>query len=177
MGAGLLGALKLVLAMQASQAALAGTIRDGESGEPLAGAAVTLTDVDRATLSDSAGRYRLIAVPPGPQHLSVKRIGYLPRTIHALVPGQGELEIDLSLHPVPLQLPTIVVRSTVTVRGLEPGDSPPLPDRGISAAAVRNHPLLAEPDGFLALSGGEIAIDPEAPRGGHARGGASGQKA
>jgi hypothetical protein len=75
MGAGLLGALKLVLAVQAGQAAVAGTIRDGEGGKPLAGAVVTLTDVDRATVSDSAGRYRLSAVPPGPQHLSVKRIG------------------------------------------------------------------------------------------------------
>jgi hypothetical protein len=177
MDAGLLGALELVLAVQASQAAVAGTIRDGEGGEPLAGAVVTLTDVDRSTVSDSAGRYRLSAVPPGPQHLSVKRIGYAPRIIHVLVPGQGELEIDLSLNPVPLQLPTIVVRSTVAVRGLEQGDSTPYPDRGISAAALRNHPLLAEPDGLLALSGGEIAIDPEAPSGVHVRGGASDQTA
>jgi hypothetical protein len=177
MGAELLGALKLVLAVQASQAAVVGTIRDGESGAPLAGAVVTLTDADRATVSDGSGRYRLSAVPPGPQHLSVKRIGYSPRIIHALVPGQGDLEIDLSLQPVPLHLPTIVVRSRVAVRGLEQGDSTPFPDRGISAAALRNHPLLAEPDGFLALSGGEVAIGPEAPSGVHVRGGASDQTA
>ena len=175
MGSEIIGALKLVLAVQASQAAVAGTIRDGESGTPLANAAVTLTDMDRATLTDSAGRYRLGAVPAGPQHLSVKRIGYSPRTIHALVPGRGELEIALSLHPVPLQLPTIVVRSTIPIRGLETGDSTPFPDRGISAAALRNHPLLAEPDGFLALSGGEVVISPEAPSGVHVRGGASDQ--
>jgi len=177
MGSELLGALKLVLAVQASQAAVAGTIRDGESGAPLADAVVTLTDLDRAAPTDSAGRYRLTAVPPGPQHLSVKRIGYSPRTIHALVPGTGALQIDLSLHPVPLQLPTIVVRSTVAIRGLEAGDDTPFPDRGISAAALRNHPLLAEPDGFLALSGGEVAISPEAPSGVHVRGGASDQTA
>ncbi len=177
MGAGLLGALELMLAVQAGQATVAGTIRDGESGTPLADAVVTLTDLDRATLSDGRGRYRLSAVPAGPQHLSIKRIGYSPRTIHALVPGEGELEIDLSLHPVPLHLPTIVVRSRVAVRGLEPGDTTPFPDRGISVAALRNHPLLAEPDGFHGLSGGEIAIDPEAPSGVHVRGGASDQTA
>jgi hypothetical protein len=177
MAAELLGALKLVLAVQVSQAAVEGTIHDGESGAPLAGAVVTLTDVARADVSDSAGRYRLIAVPPGPQHLSVRRIGYSPRTIHALVPGQGELEIDLSLHPVPLHLPTIVVLSRVAVRGVEQRDSTPFPDRGISAAALRNHPLLAEPDGLLGLSGGEIAIGPEAPSGVHVRGGASDQTA
>lgn len=177
MGPELLGALKVVLAVQASQAALVGTIRDGESGAPLAGAAVALTDLDRNAVSDSTGRYRLSAVPSGPQHLSVKRIGYAPRTMHALIPGQGQLEIDLSLHPAPLQLPIIVVRSSVAVRGLEEGDDTPFPGRGISAAALRNHPLLAEPDGFLALSGGEIAISPEAPSGIHVRGGASDQTA
>jgi hypothetical protein len=173
----LLGAVRLMLAVQASQATVAGTIRDQESGAPLDGAVVALTDLDRAAVSDRSGRYRLDAVPPGPQHLSVKHIGYAPCTIHALVPGQGSLDIDFSLHPMPLQMPTIVVRSTVAVRGLEEGDSTPYPDRGISAAALRNHPLLAEPDGFLALGGGEISISPEAPSGIHVRGGASDQTA
>ncbi|MBA3319280.1 MAG: carboxypeptidase-like regulatory domain-containing protein, partial [Gemmatimonadales bacterium] len=177
MGPEFLGALKLVLAVQASQAALAGTIRDGESGMPLAGAVVALTDLDREAVSDSLGRYRLSAVPSGPQHLSVKRIGYSPRTMHALFPSQGELKIDLSLNPAPVQLPTLVVRSRVAVRGLETGEATSYPDRSISAAALRNHPLLAEPDGFLGLSGGEIAVTPEAPSGIHVRGGASDQTA
>ena len=60
---------KSVLAVQASQASVAGTIRDGESGAPLPDAVVTLTDVDRAALSDGSGRYGLSAVPPGPLHL------------------------------------------------------------------------------------------------------------
>jgi hypothetical protein len=83
----LLGAVKLVLAMQASQATVAGTIRDQESGAPLDGAVVALTDLDRAVVSDASGSYRLDGVPPGPQHLSVKHIGVAPRTVHALVPG------------------------------------------------------------------------------------------
>jgi hypothetical protein len=47
----------------------------------------------------------------------------------------------------------------------------------LSAAAVRNHPLLAEPDVFLALGGGEIVMYPESPSGIHVRGGASDQTA
>ncbi|HWB42427.1 MAG TPA: TonB-dependent receptor, partial [Gemmatimonadales bacterium] len=174
---GLLGALELLLAVQASQAVVAGTIRDGESGGPLGGVVVTLTDLDRGAVSDAAGRYRLTDVPAGPQHLTVKRVGYAPRTIHALVPGEGRLDLDLSLRPLPLHLPTIVVRSPISVRGREAGDSTPFPDRGISSAAIRNHPLLAEPDGFLALGGGEVTIAPEAPAGVHLRGGASDQTA
>jgi hypothetical protein len=173
MAPGLLGALTWVLAVQAGQPAVAGTIRDGESGAPLSGAVVTLTDADRSAVTDAEGRYRLQATDAGPQHLSVKRIGYEPRTVHALVPGDGVLNLDLSLHPLPLQLPTIVVRSTVAIRGLETTDAPNILDRSISAAALRNHPLLAEPDGFLALTGGSVSAAPEAPEGVHLHGGAS----
>jgi hypothetical protein len=106
-------------AVQASQAVVGGIIRDGGSGTPLAEAVVTLTDLDRATLTDSTGRYRFTDVPAGPQHLIVKRIGYSPRTLHALVPGDGLVEIDLSLRPVPMHLPTIVVQSGVPIRGVD----------------------------------------------------------
>ena len=173
MAPGLLGALTWVLAVQAGQPAVAGTIRDGESGAPLSGAVVTLTDADRSVVTDAEGRYRLDATAAGPQHLSVKRIGYEPRTVHALVPGDGVLRLDLSLRPHPLQLPTIVVRATVAIRGLETTEPPDVLDRSISAAALRNHPLLAEPDGFLALTGGSVSAAPEAPEGVHLHGGAS----
>ncbi|MGH7579887.1 MAG: TonB-dependent receptor [Gemmatimonadales bacterium] len=175
MAPGLIGAFEVLLAVQAGQADVGGTIRASGSGAPLAEAVVTLTDLDRSTVADSAGRYRLSDVPAGPQHLSVKRIGYSPRTIHALVPGEGMVEIDLSLRPVPMRLPTIVVHSVVPIRGLEAGDRPGFLDRGITAAAIRTHPLLAEPDGFLALSGGEIGTGLETPSGVHVRGGASDQ--
>jgi hypothetical protein len=173
MAAGLLGALTWVLAVQAGQPAVAGTIRDGESGALLPGAVVTLTDANRSVATDAEGRYRLEATDAGPQHLSVKRIGYEPRTVHALVPGDGVLRLDLSLRPLPLQLPTIVVRSTIAMRGLDSTEPPDVLDRSISAAALRNHPLLAEPDGFLALTGGSVSAAPEAPEGVHLHGGAS----
>jgi hypothetical protein len=173
----LLGALKVIVAVQATQAAVRGTIRDSESGAPLAGAIVTLTDLDLSAVSDSAGRYRMSSVPAGPQHLTVRRIGYSPRTLHALVPGEGEVEIDLALPSVAVHLPTIVVRSGVAIRGAEDGDDTAFPDRGISAAAIRNSPLLAEPDGFLALSGGEVVMSPESPSGINVRGGAADQTA
>ncbi len=172
---GLLGLANVLLLVQAPQSSIAGTIRDGDSGEPLADAIVALPDLDRSMLSDSAGGYSFADVPPGPQHLTIQRIGYSPRTLHALVPGDGRLQIDIALHPVPIRLPAILVRSTIAVRGVEGGDSTPAPDRGISMAAVRNDPLLAEPDGLLGLGGGEIVATPETPSGIHVRGAASDQ--
>jgi len=173
----ILDAATLLLAAQTTHTAIVGTVRDGESGEPLAGAVVALVDVDRAVATDEWGRYVFRAVPPGPQHLTVRRIGYAPRTLHALVPREGELVIDVALRPGPVVLRTVEVRPAVTVRGVDGGDSTAFPDRGISAAAVRNHPLLAEPDGLLALGGGEVALRPESPSGMHVRGGASDQTA
>jgi hypothetical protein len=173
----LAGAFELMVAVQASQAVVGGTIRDGGSGAALAEAVVTLSDLDRSTATDSAGRYRFTDVPAGPQHLALKRIGYSPRTLHALVPGKGMVEIDLTLQPVPMHLPTIVVRSPVPLRGLGDDGRAGILDRSITAAAIRTHPMLAEADGYLALSGGEVAVQPEAPSGLHLRGGASDQTA
>src|SRR5215207_4880553 len=114
----ILGAATLLLAAQTTHTAVVGTVRDGASGEPLAGAVVALVDVDRAVVTDEWGRYVFRAVPPGPQHLTVRRLGYAPRTLHALVPREGELKIDIALRPGPVVLRTVEVRPAVTVRGV-----------------------------------------------------------
>jgi hypothetical protein len=166
----------ILLALQAGPATLVGTVRDGESGQPLSGVLVALTDLDRAVLTDSAGRYGLHAVPAGPQHITVRLLGYGKRTLHALVPREGQLEINIALSPEPIPLRALDVRRVVAVRGVEK-DSTPFPDRGISIQGIRAHPLLAEPDVFLAVSGGEVVVKPESPTGLHIRGGASDQTA
>src|SRR5688572_30412330 len=117
----LLGATKILLLAQ-TQAAVAGVVRNGETGEPLAGAMVALTDIDRTAISDAQGRYVLRAVPPGPQHVTVRRIGYTPRTLHALVPGHGQLEINISLRAAPILLRAVEVRPAVAVRGVDGSD-------------------------------------------------------
>jgi Carboxypeptidase regulatory-like domain len=157
----------------AMQGAVVGMVRDGDSGLPLAGAVVALPDAERTTTTGLDGRYALPKVPAGPQHLAVRMIGYAPRSLHALVPAEGRLEIDVSLRSEPTRLRTVEVRAPVSLRGLDVADSTLFPDRGISMAAARNHPLLAEPDALEALVGGEVAVRPESPTGVHVRGGAS----
>jgi hypothetical protein len=138
---------------------------------------VALVDLDRAVSTDSAGRYLLLDVPPGPQHVVVTRVGYASRTFHALAPRAGTLEIDVALRPEPIRLPPIEVRSPLAIRGLEGGSRAAFPDRGLSLAAVRNHPLLSEPDVLEAAGGGEVVLRPETHDGIHVRGGASDQVA
>ncbi len=182
-----IGAVGILLAAQAPRAAafgvagagatVAGTVRDAETSEPLVGAVVTLTDLDRAVATDGGGQYVLRQVPAGPQHVTVRLIGYAQATLHALVPQDGRLEINVSLRPEPVRMPPLDVRTPVVVRGVEGGDAETYPDRESSVAAVRNHPLLSEPEVFEGLGGGEVALRPESPSGVHIRGGASDQTA
>lgn len=172
----LVGSLRLLLAFQVPQAGVEGTVRDERTGAPIPDAVVALPDLGRVALTDASGRYLLAAVPAGPQHLAVRFLGYAPRTLHAIVPTGGRLAIDVALRPEPLRLRTIEVRPPLAVRGLEP-ERVAFPDRAYSMAAIRNHPLLAEPDALEGLGGGEVALEPESPSGVHVRGAGSDQVA
>jgi hypothetical protein len=171
----LLGSLHLLLAVQAAPADLSGMVRDEETGAPIAGAVVALPDLDRTTLADAGGRYLLPGVPAGPQHVAVRFLGYSPRTIHVLVPASGRLEVGLALRAAPLRLRTIEVSPPLAIQGFDIERTAGYPDRAMSMAAVRNDPLLAEPDALRALGGGEVVLDPESPSGIHVRGAPSDQ--
>ena len=166
---------KVVLTLQLAQATVAGTVHDAETGRPIEHALVVLTDLERDVSTGADGRYRLSDVSPGPHHITVRFIGYAPRTLDALVPREGSLEIDVALQPTPTRLASIEVRPALSMRGVETWDTSAVADRSVSMAAVWNHPLLSEPDGFKALGGGDVVLDPESPSGMHIRGGASDQ--
>src|SRR2546422_3787864 len=163
MGLFLLGTVRILLAVQATQATVVGVVRNRETGELLPGAVVTLIDLNRATPTDADGRYALPRVPAGPQHITVRSIGHASRTLQALVPQDGQLEVNFSLEAEPLRLPIIIVRPLVIVRDVDNEDSTTFPDRESSISAVWSHPLLAEPDVFQALGGGEVVLRPESP--------------
>jgi len=168
----LLGAVRILLVLQAT---VSGTVRDGATGEPLAGATVALGALRVAT-ADSLARYELRQVPPGNHRVTIRFIGYVPRSIRVLVPRDGRLEIDISLHAQPVRLQTLEVTAQ---SGRAAGDlvSAAFPDRTITVGALWAHPLLAEPDAFQAMAGGEVVQRPESPAGIHVRGGMSDQTA
>jgi hypothetical protein len=172
-----LEALGFLLTAQSVQATLTGTVTAEATGEPLAGAVVALADLDRSAATDAAGRYVIHDVPAGPQHISVGFIGYTQRALHALVPSSGRLEINLSLRVEPVHLQTIVVHHRLPMPGLDDDDDPRKFDKSSAIAAVRNHPLLSEPDVLQAVEGGSISLHPESPSGVHIRGGSTDQSA
>jgi hypothetical protein len=159
----------------AGRATVTGMVRDGDSGRPLPFATVSLAGEDRATIADSTGRYALAYLVPGTHDLAARFVGYASRRVQVLVPAGGTLALDIALVPEPIRLPAIQVRTSIPIAGLDP---PSLStDREVTMAALRDHPLLAEPDALQALGGGEVTIAAETPSGLHVRGGASDQTA
>lgn len=173
----LVAAVQVLLQAQTPHATIRGTVVDEESGEPLVGAVVALTLLNRSVVTDPRGLYLLHQVPNGPQRLTVRFIGHAPRQVNALVPSAGELEINVSLRPVPLPLALLAVHAPVAVRGIGADDTTTFGDRATSIAAVRQDGRLAEPDVLQALGGGEVSLSPESPSGVNLRGGSSDQVA
>jgi len=164
----MLTAPALLLLIQAiASGSVTGTLRDATTNEPLGGAQVVVVDLHRITVTGADGRYRLDRVPAGTHRLLARRIGYAPRTLEALVPPDGLIEITVVLRAEPIILGAI--------DGAYHADESSSPDPHVDSAALRRHPLLAEPDAFQALSGGVVAVQPEAPAGLHVRGGAADQ--
>ena len=85
---------------------LSGWVRDADTGQPVARAAVALRGAAAAALSDSTGAFRLTARAL-PAILAVERAGYRPLTLTVSGPLGGPLE--LSLTPDPYEMAEIVV--------------------------------------------------------------------
>ncbi len=151
------------------------TVLDAATRQPVAGVTVVLADASRSGGTDPAGRYMFTNVAPGPQHVAARRLGYAPRALHALVPSTGVLDLTITLSALPERLTSVRVetRRNVPVRDVDAGDDMHVGDRSLSLAAIRNHPLLPEPDAILALAGGHATARPESPDGLHVTGGAS----
>jgi hypothetical protein len=165
--------IALLLAVQVAQAGVSGTVRDELSGAPLSGALVTLADLDLRILTDEEGGFHFSGLRPGPHHISFARDGFNGRTLHALVPRAGIVELNVALRPEPVELEGLLVEPRLAIRGTSVVRATDKRSESISRAAVRNHPLLPEPDVFRVLEGGEVAILPESHAGLHIRGGAA----
>jgi len=102
--------------------AISGRVLASENGQPLTAAVVTLVDSAgserRAMLSDSAGRFRLIAPWPGRWHVKAQHIGRTTASATVtLGPGSSaSVELEASIAPVLLQPLTVSATSQCQVR-------------------------------------------------------------
>ena len=164
-------AVVAVLGARLVAAEITGVVRDESTGEPVAGAIVTLEESGRAAVTGLDGSYAIADVPPGPHHLSVRLLGFQSRSLHVLVPASGSLRVDLVLRADPIEVDAVVVRSRLPIRGMDVDVRDLDSTRRVSAAAIRNDPFTAEPDVIEALIGGTVSGAPESGGGLHVRGG------
>ena len=107
----LLAAAPLLLAQEQPRApaTITGHVTDAVRGVAVDGARVLVEGTGWAALTDTAGFYRLVGVPAGPQTLRVNRIGFAPSRKQVEVPTSGELVVDLEMASSPLKVPGITV--------------------------------------------------------------------
>ena len=86
-----------------------GRVTDAVSGRPLPDVVVAVEGTTLRALTDSAGVYRLLRVPAGPQILRAELIGYAPTRVPVTVPTNGSLGQELTLASTALQIEGILV--------------------------------------------------------------------
>lgn len=92
--------------------AATGIVRDGDSGQPLAGAAVFVEGTNYSTLSNAEGRFLLPNIPPGTHSLRASYVGYGPVALEFTVAPGGTAQVNFDLNVSTLQLDGIVVTAT-----------------------------------------------------------------
>ncbi len=102
------GLLVAQTAALAQNATLRGTIRDGESGDPLPTANLFIVDLQLGAVTDLEGRYTLENLPVRPLRVRVSFVGYrtTERVVNLLA---GANTADFSLQPDYLGLDEVVV--------------------------------------------------------------------
>jgi outer membrane receptor protein involved in Fe transport len=95
-----------------SNGAMAGVVRDAQTGTALANVLVSVEDGRRGSVTDSAGRYRIREVRSGVHTLKAVLIGYTPLTRDSLtVRSGGTTVLDLLLQPTAVPVETIDVQA------------------------------------------------------------------
>jgi hypothetical protein len=105
--------LVVPLRLTAQQAGeVTGRVTDKTSGQPLAGAQITVVGTTIRALTAQDGRYHVVNVPSGSPTVRVALIGYGTTTQQVSVAPGGSATLDFSLAQVPFGLDAVVVTVT-----------------------------------------------------------------
>lgn len=96
--------LDSLLVLAPERVELRGAVYDSASGTALPRAAVFVQSENRGTVTDSLGSFVVTDVPPGPQLLVVKQIGYHDRVIAFTATGHPDDIVQVALTPKPFML-------------------------------------------------------------------------
>lgn len=149
--------LLLSVAPLAAQGTLSGQVTGGDTGEPLPFVNVMVRGVERGTLTDASGGFRLAGVPAGTLVVEASSLGYRTAIQTVSVVAGQTATVDFVLTPRPLELggievvvlrPDLLPRAELTereVRRANPKDSGELLRNLDGVDAVRRGPLGLDP--------------------------------
>ena len=99
-----------------------GRLLEAETGRPIPSAQLTLMNergnAAGAGFSGSDGRFEIIAPRPGRYLLIARRLGFRPRSDPIQV-GEGGVDLELRLAPIPVTLDPVTVEAEVNARYLD----------------------------------------------------------
>jgi len=102
--------IHILSAQQKNRVQLTGKITDANTGLPLVGASITISENKSGTVSDSAGNYSLKNLPAGHTLIEVSYLGYKSTVDHIDLAGQATRNFALQ--------PSIRENETVIVTGI-----------------------------------------------------------
>ncbi len=102
---------------------IVGRVIDGENGQPIAAAQVTVTGTPLGRSTADDGRFTLTGIPTGSQTVVVRRIGYLQQTRVVIVRSGASVTLDVSLAKSSVSLAGVVVTATGEERKKEVGNA------------------------------------------------------
>ena len=86
-------------------------VKDASTREPLAGASILLTNTPKGSAVDSTGQVTLYNLPPGPQTLEVRHVGYQPQTLTLHLPVQSDT-LTILLQRTGEEMDQVLITST-----------------------------------------------------------------
>jgi len=95
-----------------------GVVRDAETGEPLAGANVSVVGSGTRAVTHGDGTFHLIGIVEGDYTLRAERLGYRGATIRVAV-GDESPVVVIELVSSPIALRRMVVTATISERGAD----------------------------------------------------------
>lgn len=109
---GLAGLLSLAPALLAAQvAALTGSVFSDSLHTAIAAAEVRLPQLDRATTTNAAGEFRFDSLPPGRYLLTVRALGFAPRSDSVDIADGRATRREFLLRPMAVALDTVRTRA------------------------------------------------------------------
>ena len=118
----------------ASTGRVVGRVIDSRTGEGLTGAGIQITGTTIGAMSSIDGRYSVNSVPTGTVTLTVRRLGYTPKTITGVIVGTGSpAEHDITLDPS-----TVVLEAQVVTAAVQRGTVNDALDRQRTSTAIVN---------------------------------------